>query len=283
MKYGVTLPLSGIDGNVGRLVEFAHIAEEEGWEGVFLEDYILYWGAPDTPTYDPWLTLTAIALRTQRIRLGITVTPLSRRRPWKLARESITLDHLSNGRLILSFGLGDEHEPGFTHFGEVTDPKQRAGMLDEGLDILSGLMSGQIFSYQGTHYHVDPVTFLPKPVQAPRIPIWIGGFWPRKSPAKRAAKWDGFCPAKVPDENGNGSITPADIRAIKAFVAEQRSPSATFDLVVGGHTPGDDVAQARAHIETFVEAGATWWCEFVLPGAGEAAQALARIKQGPPR
>lgn len=283
MKYGVTLPLSGIDGDVGRLVEFAHIAEEEGWEGVFLEDYILYWGAPDTPTYDPWLTLTAMALRTQRIRLGITVTPLSRRRPWKLARESITLDHLSNGRLILSFGLGDENEAGFSKFGEVTDPKQRAGMLDEGLDILAGLMSGQLFSYQGNHYHVDPVTFLPRPVQAPRIPIWIGGFWPRKAPAKRAAKWDGFCPAKVPDENGDGSITPTDIRAIKAFVAEQGSHSAAFDLVAGGHTPGDDSARARAQTETFVEAGATWWCEFVLPGAGEADQALARIKQGPPR
>lgn len=253
MKYGVTLPLSGIDGDVGRLVEFAHIAEEEGWEGVFLEDYILYWGAPDTPTYDPWLTLTAMALRTQRIRLGITVTPLSRRRPWKLARESITLDHLSNGRLILSFGLGDENEAGFSKFGEVTDPKQRAGMLDEGLDILAGLMSGQLFSYQGNHYHVDPVTFLPRPVQAPRIPIWIGGFWPRKAPAKRAAKWDGFCPAKVPDENGDGSITPTDIRAIKAFVAEQGSHSAAFDLVVGGHTPGDDSARARAQTETFVE------------------------------
>jgi alkanesulfonate monooxygenase SsuD/methylene tetrahydromethanopterin reductase-like flavin-dependent oxidoreductase (luciferase family) len=283
MKYGLTLPLSGIDGNVGRLIEYAHIAEEEGWEGVFVEDYIQYWGSQDMPTYDPWLCLTAIALRTQRIRLGVTVTPLSRRRPWKLARESVTLDHLSNGRLILGFGLGDAHETGFTHFGEVTDLKQRAGMLDEGLDILAGLMSGQPFSYQGNHYHVDQVTFLPGPVQAPRIPIWLGGFWPHKSPARRAARWDGFCPAKVPDENGNGYITPTDIRAIKDFMAEERTHSEAFDLVVGGHTPGDDPAKARAHVETFIEAGATWWHEFVLPGPGEADEALARIKQGPPR
>jgi len=283
MKYGLVLPLSGIDGDVQRLIDYAHIAEEEGWEGVFLEDYIMYWGPPDTPTYDPWLTLAAMALRTRQIRLGITVTPLSRRRPWKLARESITLDHISNGRLILGFGLGDEQDKSFTSFGEMTDPKQRANMLDEGLDILVGLMSGQPFNYQGNHYRVDEVTFLPGPVQTPRIPIWIGGFWPHKAPAKRAAHWDGFCPAKVPDETGNGYITPTDIRDIKAFMTEHRSTVAPFDLVVGGHSSGEDLAKARAHVETFVEAGATWWIEFVLPEPGEADQALARIKRGPPR
>jgi alkanesulfonate monooxygenase SsuD/methylene tetrahydromethanopterin reductase-like flavin-dependent oxidoreductase (luciferase family) len=283
MKYGLVLPLSGIDGDVQRLIDYAHIAEEEGWEGVFLEDYITYWGPPDTPTYDPWLTLAAMALRTRKVRLGITVTPLSRRRPWKLARESITLDHISNGRLILGFGLGDEQDKSFTSFGEVKDPKQRATMLDEGLDILAGLMSGKPCNYQGNHYRVDEVTFLPVPVQTPRIPIWIGGFWPHKAPAKRAARWDGFCPAKVPDETGNGYIKPADIRDIKAFMAEHRSPVTPFDLVVGGHSTGDDLAKARSHVETFVDVGATWWIEFVLPGPGEADQALARIKQGPPR
>ncbi|GAC1565028.1 MAG: LLM class flavin-dependent oxidoreductase [Ktedonobacteraceae bacterium] len=282
MKYGLVLPLSGIDGDVQRLIEFARIAEEEGWEGIFLEDYILYWGSAGTPTYDPWLTLTAIALRTRKIRLGMTVTPLSRRRPWKLARESITLDHISNGRLILGFGLGDKDEQSFTGFGEVIDLKQRAGMLDEGLDVLAGLMSGQLFSYQGNHYQVDEVTFLPGPVQVPRIPIWIGGFWPHKAPARRAARWDGFCPAKVPDETGDGYIKPGDIRDIKAFLAEYRSSTAPFDYVVGGHSPGDDLPKARAHVEAFVEAGATWWIEFVLPEPGEADQALTRIKQGPP-
>ncbi len=289
MKYGLVLPLSGINGDIQRLIEFARIAEEQGWEGVFLEDYITYWGSKDTPTYDPWLTLAAIASRTQKMRIGITVTPLSRRRPWKLARECVTLDHISNGRLILGFGLGDEHDTSFTSFGEVIDPKQRAGMLDEGLDILAGLMGGQPFSYQGNHYRVDEVTFLPGPVQTPRIPIWIGGFWPHKAPAQRAARWDGFCPAKVPDANGNGYITPTDIRDIKAFMAERRSPVAPiapiapFDLVVGGNSTGDDQAKARAHVETFIEAGATWWIEFVLPGPGEADEALTRIKQGPPR
>ncbi len=278
MKYGVVLPLSGIEGDVERLVEFAHIAEETGWDGVFLEDYIVYWGMQGT-TYDPWLALTAIAMRTQRVKLGMTVTPLPARLPWKLAREAITLDHLSQGRLILGFGLGDPQD---RHFGEVADPKQRAEMLDEGLDILAGLMSEQPFSYQGKHYQVNEVTFRPGPVQRPRIPIWLGGFWPRKAPALRAVRWDGFCPAKVPDEHGDGYIKPADIRAIKSFVEEHRPGSAPFDLVAGGHSPIGDPAKARAHVEPFGEAGATWWVEFVLPDAGETEEALARLKQGPP-
>lgn len=282
MKYGVGLPLSGIDGNVERLVEFAYIAEQEGWEGLFLEDYIMYWGQENTPTYDPWLTLTAIALRTQKMRLGITVTPLSRRRPWKLAKECVTLDHLSGGRVILGFGLGDEGDKSFSGFGEVVDAKQRAEMLDEGLDILNGLMSGRSLNYQGKHYQVNNITLSPKPIQTPRIPIWLGGFWPRKAPALRAARWDGFCPARLPDENGNGYIKPSDIRDIKAFISEHRTSSAPFDLVVGGNSPGNDPAKARAHVEEFIEAGATWWVEFVLPGPGETEEALIRIKQGPP-
>jgi alkanesulfonate monooxygenase SsuD/methylene tetrahydromethanopterin reductase-like flavin-dependent oxidoreductase (luciferase family) len=279
MKYGLVLPLSGIDGDIERLVEYAHVAEEEGWEGVFLEDYFVYWGAQGI-TYDPWLALTAIALRTQQVRIGMTVTPLPSRLPWKTAREAITLDHLSHGRLILGFGLGDAQD---THFGEITDLKQRAEMLDEGLDILAGLMSGQPFSYQGRHYNVKDITYRPQPVQRPRIPIWLGGFWPRRAPALRGARWDGFCPAKVPDEQGDGYIKPADIRAIKTFIMEHRLDTAPFDLAAGGNSAGDDPAKARAHVEAYSEAGATWWIEFVLPDPGEAEQALLRIKQGPPK
>jgi alkanesulfonate monooxygenase SsuD/methylene tetrahydromethanopterin reductase-like flavin-dependent oxidoreductase (luciferase family) len=282
MQYGVTLPLSGFDGDVQRLIEAAHIAEEEGWDGVFLEDYIVYWGTQGI-TYDPWLVLAAIATRTKRIRLGLSVTPLSRRRPWKLAREAITLDHISNGRLILGFGLGDDQDKGFTSFGDVADRKQRAEMLDEGLDILVGLMSGQPFSYTGKHYKVDEVTFLPQPVQQPRIPIWIGGFWPRKAPALRAARWDGFLPASEPDENGNNFPKPADIQTIKAFIAERRASTTPFDIGVGGNTPGNDPRGAYMQIKPLIEAGATWWCEFALPEPGQTEQALTRIKQGPPR
>jgi alkanesulfonate monooxygenase SsuD/methylene tetrahydromethanopterin reductase-like flavin-dependent oxidoreductase (luciferase family) len=131
------------------LAELAHAAEEAGWDGVFLEDYILYQGVSSTPTFDPWVALAAMALRTNRILLGTDVTPLPRRRPWKLARETVTLDHLSNGRLVLGVGLGDSPETSFTHFGEVTDTRQRARMLDEALDVLVGLWSGEPFQYHG--------------------------------------------------------------------------------------------------------------------------------------
>jgi alkanesulfonate monooxygenase SsuD/methylene tetrahydromethanopterin reductase-like flavin-dependent oxidoreductase (luciferase family) len=221
-----------------------------------------------------------MALHTRRVSLGTTVTPLPARLPWKLTREAITLDHLSHGRLILGVGLGDAQD---RQFGKEIDVKTRVSMLDEGLDILAGLMSEQPFSYLGTHYQVNEATFRPGPVQKPRIPIWLGGFWPRQAPALRAARWDGFCPAKVPDEQGDGNLNPADIRAIKAFIAQHRTSSAPFDLAAGGHSSGDDAAKARAHVEPYSEAGATWWIEFVLPDPGEAARALARIKQGPPK
>ncbi len=279
MKYGLVLPLSGIEGDIEQLVEYAHIAEEEGWDGVFLEEYFTYWGEQGI-TYDPWLALTAMALRTRRVSLGTTVTPLPSRLPWKLAREAITLDHLSHGRLILGVGLGDAQD---RQFGKEIDVKTRASMLDEGLDVLAGLMSERPFSYQGTHYQVNETTFRPGPVQKPRIPIWLGGFWPRKAPAMRAARWGGFCPAKVPDEQGGGNIKPADIRAITAFITQHRASSTPFDIAAGGHSSGDDAAKARAHVEPYNEAGATWWIEFVLPDPGEAAQALARVKQGPPK
>jgi alkanesulfonate monooxygenase SsuD/methylene tetrahydromethanopterin reductase-like flavin-dependent oxidoreductase (luciferase family) len=282
MQYGIVLPISGIDGDIHRLIEFAHLAEESGWDGVFLEDYIVYWGSQGI-TYDPWVALAAIATHTKRVRLGLTVTPLARRRPWKLAREAITLDRLSNGRLILGFGLGDDNDKSFTSFGDIADRKQRAELLDEGLDILDGLMSGQAFSYTGKHHQVNEVTFLPQPVQKPRIPIWIGGFWPHKAPAKRAARWDGFVPAAAPDENGYGSLKPEDIRAMRVFITEHRTSTDPFDICVGGYTPGDDVTRACSQVEPLREAGATWWSEFVLPEPGQADQALMRIKQGPPR
>ena len=133
MRYGLEISAAGACGDARTLADLAQLAEESGWDGVFLEDYIIHYDPTYVRTYDPWVALAAMALRTERIRLGTTVTPIARRRPWKLARELITLDHLSGGRMILGVGLGDGAEQSFTHFGEVTDPKRRAEMLDEGL------------------------------------------------------------------------------------------------------------------------------------------------------
>ncbi len=139
MRYGLELPNAGVGGDARTLGDLAQLAEAAGWDGIFLEDYLVWQGQAGVPTYDPWVALAAMAMRTQRIRLGTMVTPLSRRRPWKLAREAATLDHLSNGRLILGVGLGDIADQGFSNVGETTDLRQRARVVDEALEILAGL------------------------------------------------------------------------------------------------------------------------------------------------
>ncbi|WP_052888844.1 LLM class flavin-dependent oxidoreductase [Thermogemmatispora carboxidivorans] len=277
MHYGLALPLSGIDGSIERLVDYACAAEAAGWDGVFLEDYLVYWEGTQV-TFDPWLALTAIAMRTSRIRLGITVVPLPVRQPWKVAREAVTLDHLSQGRLILGCGLGDLQD---SYFGENSDLKQRGAMLDEGLTVLAGLLSGEPFSYQGTYYQVRPLTFRPAPLQQPRIPIWIGGFWPRRAPARRAARWDGFCPAKLSTNGEFEPFTPAEIAAIRSFLLTERASLDGFDLVAGGISPHDPL-QARTQAQQFTEAGATWWIEFVQLASSNAQELLQHIQQGPP-
>lgn len=259
LRYGLEIPNGGECGDPHIFADLVHLAEEAGWDGIFLEDYICYYSAPDAPTYDPWVALAAMALRTERIRLGTMVTPLSRRRPWKLARELVTLDHLSDGRMILGVGLGDPQDKGFTHFGAMTDAKTRAELLDESLEILPGLWSGRPFSYRGKHYSVDEVTFLPGPVQSPRIPIWVGGSAQRKGVVRRAGRWDGIVPYKLPDTGDWRDMTPTDVRALKASIDQQRTTSLPFDIAIGGRSRRDDWEQERALIRSLAEAGATWW------------------------
>src|SRR5579884_1479444 len=148
MRYGFILP----GGDVQTVVELAAEAEAAGWDGVFYWDGISIPSAG--PMFDPWVVLAAFALRTTRVRIGAMLTPVSRRRPWKLARETMTVDHLSNGRLILPVGLGALDDEGFGKVGEATDTKTRAERLDEGLEILTGLWSGEPFSFEGKHYRV---------------------------------------------------------------------------------------------------------------------------------
>lgn len=266
MKYGIgVVPAGEVD--VHALAELAHLAEEVGWDGIFIEDYITHWMAPDAPTVDPWIGLAAIAMRTERIRLGTMVTPLPRRRPWKVAREAVTLDHLSHGRLILGVGLGGASDPmNFDRFGEVTSVPQRAEMLDEALDIIAGLWSGQLLSYHGKHYRIDEITFLPTPVQKPRIPIWVGGDYLRKGPRERAARWDGSCLYKGTPGTGWQDMTPNDVRTLKAFVESRRSTTTPYAISVGGRERADDWEQDRAHIRAVAEAGQRGgWSSLNLP------------------
>jgi len=285
MRYGLAISSAGACGDARTLGELAQLAEESGWDGVFLEDYIVWQGHQDVPMYDPWIALAAVALRTERIRLGTTVTPLSRRRPWKLARETVTLDHLSKGRLILGVGLGDmvTNDVSFTHFGEVSDGIQRAKMLDEALDVLVGLWSGQPFSYSGEYYHVNEVTLLPRPVQTPRIPIWVGGGWPLKGPTQRAARWDGSCMYKHTYGGSWQDWTPDDVHALRTFVDSRRTASTPFDIVLGGRPRHDDWDHDRALIRSLAEVGATWWVEYLPPGMGGLDVMQSAIRRGPLR
>src|SRR5512143_501243 len=183
MKYGFILPY----GDARTAADVAYEAEQAGWDGFFVWEPV--WGI------DAWVALTAVAMRTERIRLGTRLTPLSRMRPWKLASETATLDNLSNGRVILALGLG--YIPsGFEAFGEVTDRKTRAELLDEGLDILTGLWRGQPFDYRGKHYVINETKFMPPPppVQQPRIPIWVVGVWGSRKSMARALRYDGILP-----------------------------------------------------------------------------------------
>jgi alkanesulfonate monooxygenase SsuD/methylene tetrahydromethanopterin reductase-like flavin-dependent oxidoreductase (luciferase family) len=281
----LTIGNTNLFGDVRALAELMRQAEHLGWEGVFIEDYIVYQGANAAPTYDPWVALAAIAMRTERMRLGTLVTPLPRRRPWKVAREAMTLDHLSGGRFVLGVGMGDAQDASFAGLGEVTDVTRRARLLDEGLDVLAGLLSGQPFRYEGTEYQIAEMTFLPPPIRP--IPIWIGGGWPRRSLVRRAARYDGVCPYPVGAESEYSAswreMTPDRLRALRAAIAAERTRSTPFDIVLGGETPGDDPAAARAILDPLADAGVTWWTEFVGPYRGGAEAMRARILQGPPR
>jgi alkanesulfonate monooxygenase SsuD/methylene tetrahydromethanopterin reductase-like flavin-dependent oxidoreductase (luciferase family) len=283
MRYGLTLPNGGVAGDARTLGELAHIAEDSGWDGVFLEDYIVWQGHEDVPTYDPWVALAVMAARTERIRLGTSVTPLPRRRPWKVAREALTLDHLSNGRFILGVGAGDSNEQGFKRVGEVMDPRTRAAMLDEALEIIAGLWSGKPFAYHGAHYQIEEMTLLPAPVQRPRIPIWVGGNWPHRGPIRRAARWDGFIGGKAHADDEDWHMTPDDTRALIADIARERTSATPCEIALGGGERGPDIEAERAINAGLAEAGATWLMEYITWEAGGLEGIRARIAGGPIR
>ena len=278
MRYGVSTPNFGDYSDPRLLAELAREAEAAGWDGFFLWDHIV-WPWHDTVA-DPWVALAVMAMSTERLRLGPMVTPIPRRHPWKLARETVTLDHLSAGRLLLGVGLGGFQSEEFEAFGEEGDPKVRAAKLDEGLEVLTGLWSGEPFSYSGKHYQVKEVHFIPPPVQQPRIPIWVAGTWPLKAPFRRAARWDGVVPTR---RDVDKPLTPAEIRDIVAYVKEHRTSDAPFDVGHGGQTPGRDAAEDAEIVAPYAEAGVTWWLEARLPWVSPLAEVRERIRKGPPR
>jgi alkanesulfonate monooxygenase SsuD/methylene tetrahydromethanopterin reductase-like flavin-dependent oxidoreductase (luciferase family) len=282
MRYAVNVPNFEDYGDARTVAGLAADAEAAGWDGFFVWDHLAFVKAWRLRIADPWVLLTAVALATERLRLGPMVTPLPRRRPWKLARETVTLDRLSGGRLVLGVGLGEPPEDEYGSFGEPTDPVVRAAMLDEGLEVLTRLWSGETVSFQGRHYRVDQVAFQPTPVQRPRIPIWVAGAWPRPGPLRRAARFDGSCPLKVDATGELATLEPDELRQLLAVVRRHRAdPAAPFDVLLGGATPPDPAA-ARAMLEPLAEAGMTWWQETVDPRQTDLATFRRRVRQGPP-
>ena len=284
MKFGFTLPSSAPQ----PCAELAQLAEASGWDGVFIPDCIAIEtpAIPPQPAYDPWVTLAAMATRTRRVRLGTLLTAVPRRRPWKLAREVMTLDHLSQGRAILAAGIGAaQDDAGFYKVGEPMALKTRAERLDEGLAILDGLWRGQPLTFHGRHYQVEGLTLLPRPVQQPRVPLWVVGVWRRPRSLARALRYDGLLPQKqsLPGQPA-GPLTPADLRDIRAYIAEHRPGAAPFDLIAEGETPAGQPRLAAEQVRPLAEAGATWWLENRW-SAGDDWQAVVRerLAAGPPR
>ena len=292
LKTAIYLPNFGPFGDARAIADLARDAESAGWDGFFLWDHIAAhnddFDGGSLPCADPWLALTAAAMQTTSIMLGTTVTPLPRRRPHKLARETVTLDRLSGGRLILGVGIGGGPRE-WDHLGEETDLRSRGRMLDEELDILVGLWSGEPFQFDGKHYHIEQAQFLPPPFQQPRIPVWVGGNWPYKRPFRRMARWDGMFPLF----NVFGLEQASVFAEAVAFVQAEREKlglNEPFDVIKMGMTPGDDPAEAAAIVNPAAKAGATWWLELLMPEVyglnptdPQAYTVLqTRVKQGPP-
>jgi alkanesulfonate monooxygenase SsuD/methylene tetrahydromethanopterin reductase-like flavin-dependent oxidoreductase (luciferase family) len=259
---GVAVPNFG-EGPDG-LIDLGVAAEEAGFDGFFLWDHIVFSNTGEgPPIIDPWLVLAVVAARTSRIKLGTMITPVPRRRPWQLARQTASLDRLSGGRLILGVGIGSPAYGDFGIFHEPTGDRARADLLDEGLDVLAGLWSGEPFSYAGEHFTVDPVRFTPTPVQRPRVPVWVGGVLPATRPIARAARWDGVVPIRFADRS-LARPSPADIADVRRQVAVTRGPAGPFDVAVWAEVAADP-AKVPGTAAPYQAAGATWWIETAKP------------------
>ena len=266
MRSALWLPLFDELADPLAVVRVAAEAEEAGWQGVFVWDH-LRWRAPVTQAGDPWVTLAAIAAATEQVRLGPMVMPLPRRRPAKVARESVALDLLSRGRVTLGVGIGSDrfaHELSKT--GEQLDDRVRGEMLDEELSILTAAWSGEPVHHHGDHHTVDDVQFLPRPMQRPRIPVWVAGFPGNTKPMRRAARYDGFFPINLDH--------PEQLAEVVATVTELREGStAPFDVVASppvGVDPGP-----------YAEAGATWWLPEPDPETVTLDQVRGVLRDGP--
>jgi alkanesulfonate monooxygenase SsuD/methylene tetrahydromethanopterin reductase-like flavin-dependent oxidoreductase (luciferase family) len=270
MRSGLFMPLFDELADPAVVARLSAEAEQAGWHGVFVWDNLRY-QEPVVDVADPWITLAAMATATERIRLGPMVTPLARRRPVKVARETATLDRLSGGRLTLGVGLGsDRFASEYSITGEELDDRRRASMLDESLEILAAAWSGEPVHHRGEHYTVDGMRFLPRPVQRPGVPVWVAGYYGKPRPVRRAARHQGFFPIELDHPEQLAEIV-ADLAALRREAG--RDPTAPYDVVVA-LPPGSDPAP-------YIAAGATWWLVEFPWDALSVDQVRGVIREGP--
>jgi alkanesulfonate monooxygenase SsuD/methylene tetrahydromethanopterin reductase-like flavin-dependent oxidoreductase (luciferase family) len=263
VKYGVHIPNFGPFGSARVVADLAASAEASGWDGVFIWDHVVR-REGDYDVVDPWVALSAAAVATTRVRLGPLVTPLPRRRPWNVAKAAVSLDHLSEGRVVLGVGLGTSRGPEFPAFGEETDARVRGDMLDEAIAIVRAAWSGDPVTFSGSHYRVDGVRFLPRPYQDRAIPIWAATESVRGRPVRRAATCDGVFPFGVP---------ATQLPSLLDAVGPERLADGPFDLISVSRNDDPDVWEA---------AGATWWLR-ELPWERPLAASAALVADGPRR
>jgi alkanesulfonate monooxygenase SsuD/methylene tetrahydromethanopterin reductase-like flavin-dependent oxidoreductase (luciferase family) len=270
VRSGLFVPLFDELADAATVARLSAEAEEAGWDGVFVWDHVR-WREPVVDVADPWITLAAMATATERIRLGPMVTPLARRRPVKVARETATLDGLSGGRLTLGVGLGsDRFGSEYSITGEELDDRRRATMLDESLEILAAAWSGEPVHHRGEHYTVDGMRFLPRPVQRPGVPVWVAGFYGKPRPLRRAARHQGFFPVNLEHPAQLAEIV-ADLAALRKEAG--RDPTEPYD-VVAALPPGSDPSPYAAE-------GATWWLVGFPWDAASVEQVRGVIRDGP--
>lgn len=276
MRFGIVHPNLGQYGDPRTVSRLARTAEQAGWDGLFVWDHLGFvW---DGPAGDPWILLAAAAAATERIRLGTAVTPLPRRRPQIVAMTVTTLDRQTNGRIVLGVGLGGVRDANreFTAFGDAGSARVRSEMLDEALEVVTALWSGERVDFRGRHYVAEGVTFKPVPVQRPRVPIWVGG---ESAPAiRRAARWDGWIAPVVISLADQGDGPAQEIAKKVQALRALRSPAAAFEVAVQGQSePGDG-----ALVRSYEQAGVTWWLECVHGRRGTWEEMLDRVSVGPP-
>lgn len=280
VQAGLHLPLIGEFADPAVVLEVARRAEEAGWQGFFVSDHV--YGGDGTPVGDAFVALAGIAAVTSKIRLGPLVTPVARRRPWVLARQTTSVDHLSGGRLIFGAGLGiDEWQSVSTAFSEVARQEgEQQELVDESLAVLLALWSGKPVRHDGRWLHIDSEPFLPVPVQQPRIPMWVGARWPRRNSFRRAALAEGIYPIFTDAASALLAPPPADVKAIRDEVVRQGA-GPQHDLVIRGALGPDWKPEALERLRALEAVGMTWWLEGFSRGE-PLSSVLERVGAGPP-